>query len=136
MREKRNAACGLVSYQIETGVIAKKGTRPRSQACCCDVRRDMEAVRSCDVFVAAHGAATAHFVFMRNDMALLEVYPYGFTRWSEGDWPRKFNPSMAERMGHRVRHFSLNVEDPSLSFASEHEKSGWKTAAFPPERDR
>lgn len=73
---------------------------------------------------------------MRDDTALLEVYPYGFTRWSEGDWPRKFNPSMAEWMGHRVRLFGLNVEDPSLSFASLQEKSGWATVSFPPERDR
>jgi Glycosyltransferase 61 len=83
--------------------------------------RDIEAVRTADVFVAVHGAGTANMMFMRNGTALVEVLPYGFTRYSRGVWPNVFNPTTALRMGFRVRYYGLNIEDRSLSQPSRYE---------------
>eukprot|EP00884_Botryococcus_braunii_P015304 jgi/Botrbrau1/2457/Bobra.0226s0016.1 len=100
------------------------------------VERDMEAVRTSDVFVAVHGAATANMIFMREGTALLEVLPYGFTRYSQGWWPNVFNPTTAMRMGFRVRYYGINIEDPQLSQPSRFEAEGTWAFGHSPTRDR
>lgn len=74
---------------------------------------------------------------MRNDTALLEVYPYGLTTVTKGQWPQNFNPTVANFMDHRVRLYGLNVEDTSLNQPSFYETEGWTARqSWPLERDR
>lgn len=97
--------------------------------------RDVEAVQSADVLVAAHGAGNANFIFMRDNTSFLEIIPYEFTRYSDGHWLSIYNPTTVEKIGYRVRYYGLNVEDPELSVASPYEEEGW-SLPWPASRDR
>ncbi len=89
------------------------------------MHRDMEAVRSADVLLSMHGAASANFILMRNGTALLEVVPYEFLRHTNGHWIHAFNPTTSKRMNFRVRYFALSIEDPSLNIFSTWERQRW-----------
>eukprot|EP00884_Botryococcus_braunii_P011142 jgi/Botrbrau1/20028/Bobra.200_1s0033.2 len=92
--------------------------------------RDIAAIRTADVFVFVHGAAGANMVYMRNDTAVIEIDPRGFAGAMEGHWARLFFPDVAIKIGHRVWHFSLNIEDPELSWPAEWEKQGMGDGFF------
>eukprot|EP00884_Botryococcus_braunii_P000262 jgi/Botrbrau1/10236/Bobra.0362s0025.1 len=99
---------------------------------------DMAAVHSADVLLAAHGAGNQNFIFMRKGAALLEVNPMGWMRKTEGHEWSLFIPTTADKMGHKVRYFAINIADPELSEPSIYEKEGWvqKSVFEPKERDR
>eukprot|EP00884_Botryococcus_braunii_P010149 jgi/Botrbrau1/19135/Bobra.0077s0047.1 len=94
-----------------------------------------QAVRTADVFVFVHGSAGANLVYMRDNTAVVEVNPRGLRGTTEGYWARVFYPDLTRNMGHRVWHFSLNIEDPELSWPAKWEEQGVGDTSLWP-RDR
>lgn len=63
-------------------------------------------------------------IFMRDDAAVIEIWPFGFAREGNSNWVNSFYPHLSAVSDYRVWYFSINIDDSELSRPGRWESQG------------